>query len=238
MITIGGRVFSDDILSRIAQTVKAEPTISRRQLALRVCDWIDWRNAAGRLQDMGCRKVMLAMHRRGVIQLPEVTKRFNFQQAGRPVAPPPIATVDCSLGDLGKVELVRVATRPLSALWRGMMDAYHYLGSGPLCGAQLRYLVLSECYGWIGGLSYSACARRVERRDAWIGWTPEARKRNRDLVVNNSRFLIPPTVRVKNLASHVLARCQARLTDDVVSSRRRDRASPPGGPAASTARLD
>ncbi|MHC4067181.1 MAG: IS4 family transposase [Planctomycetota bacterium] len=214
MITIGGRVFSDDILSRIAQTVEAEPTISRRQLALRVCDWIDWRNAAGRLQDMGCRKAMLAMHRRGVIQLPAVTKRFNFQQAKRSVAPPPIATVECSLADLGKVELVRVTTRPLSALWRGMMDAHHYLGSGPLCGAQLRYLVLSECYGWIGGLSYSACARRVERRDAWIGWTPEARKRNQVLVVNNSRFLIPPTVKVKNMASHVLARCQARLADD------------------------
>ena len=214
MITIGGRVFSDEILSRIAQTVKAEPTISRRQLSLRVCEWMEWRNAAGLLQDMGCRKAMLAMHRRGVIQLPEVTKRFNFQQAKRSVAPPPIATVECSLADLGEVELVRVTTRPLSALWRGMMDAHHYLGSGPLCGAQLRYLALSEGYGWIGGLSYSACARRVERRDDWIGWTPEARKRNHIRVVNNSRFLIPPSVRVRNLASHLLARCQARLADD------------------------
>ncbi|MBE7547061.1 MAG: DUF4338 domain-containing protein [Planctomycetia bacterium] len=59
-----------------------------------------------------------------------------------------------------------------------------------------RYLVRSEHYGWIGGLSYSACARRVESRDEWIGWTEEARKRNHTFVINNSRYLIAPTVRV------------------------------------------
>jgi hypothetical protein len=95
-----------------------------------------------------------------------------------------------------------------------MMDAHHYLKSGPLCGAQLRYLARSERFGWIGGLSYSACARRVKERDAWIGWTEETRVRNQIFLVNNSRFLIPPTVRVKNLASHLLARCQARLRQD------------------------
>jgi hypothetical protein len=54
----------------------------------------------------------------------------------------------------------------------------------------------------------------VECRDAWIGWTEQARARNHIRVVNNSRFLIAPTVRVKYLASHVLARCQDRLADD------------------------
>ena len=54
----------------------------------------------------------------------------------------------------------------------------------------------------------------MECRDAWIGWTEAARRRNHMLVVNNSRFLIPPTVKVKCLASFVLARCQRRLCDD------------------------
>jgi hypothetical protein len=34
------------------------------------------------------------------------------------------------------------------------------------------------------------------------------------LVVNNSRFLIAPTVKVKHLSSHVLARCQGQLAAD------------------------
>jgi hypothetical protein len=214
MVTIGGRMFSDEILLRIGQTVQAEPAISRRQLSRRVCDWLDWRNTAGRLQEMSCRKIMLHLHRRGLISLPALTKRYAFRQARRPVAPPPIATVNGTLAQLGEVEIVRVTSRALSGLWHALMDAYHYLKSGPLCGAQLRYLVRSAHGGWIAGLSYSACARRVECRDAWIGWTEQARARNQIRVVNNSRFLIPPTVRVKNLASHVLARCQDRLADD------------------------
>ena len=214
MVTMGGRTFSQEILTRIAEAVSAEPEISRRQLSLRVCEWMEWRNPAGRLQEMSCRKSLSELHRRGVIALPAITRRYAFQEARQRVAPPPLASVECALVELGEVEIVRVTSSAGSALWRGMMDAHHYLKSGPLCGAQLRYLVRSERYGWIGGLSYSACARRVECRDAWIGWTEAARRRNHMLVVNNSRFLIPPTVKVKCLASFVLARCQRRLCDD------------------------
>jgi hypothetical protein len=214
MVKIGGRLFSDEILSRISETIRLEPRISRRQLSRRTCEWLDWRNAAGRLQEMSCRKAMVEMDRRGLIALPPVTKRFAFQRAKQLVAPPVIASVECPLAELGDVELVRVVSRQHSKLWRGMMDAHHYLKSGPLCGAQLRYLVRSRRNGWLGGLSYSACARRVECRDGWIGWTDAARARNHILVVNNSRFLIAPTVKAKNLASHVLARCEARLADD------------------------
>lgn len=214
MVTMGGRTFSQEILTRIGEAVSAEPEISRRQLSLRVCEWMEWRNPAGRLQEMSCRKSLSELHRRGVIALPAITRRYAFREARQHVAPPPLASVECALAELGEVEIVRVTSSAGSALWRGMMDAYHYLKSGPLCGAQLRYLVQSERYGWIGGLSYSACARRVECRDVWIGWTETARRRNHILVVNNSRFLIPPSVRVQHLASFVLARCQRRLADD------------------------
>jgi hypothetical protein len=127
---------------------------------------------------------------------------------------PPVAQVACTLAELGEVELMRVSSNELSKVWRGLLDAHHYLKSGPLCDAQLRYLVRSARYGWLGGLIYSACARRVQCRDEWIGWMHRAREHNHPLVVNNSRFLIAPTVRVKCLASQVLARAQARLADD------------------------
>jgi hypothetical protein len=214
MVGIGGRTFSQEILERISAQVRAQPELSRRQLSLRVCEWLNWRNAAGRAQEMSCRKTLAVLHRRGLIELPALKQRYAFQEARLPVACPPVAQVACTLAELGEVALLRVNSTELSRVWRGLLDAHHYLQSGPLCGAQLRYLVRSERYGWLGGLSYSACARRVECRDAWIGWTPDARVRNHALVVNNSRFLIAPTVRVPCLASWVLARAQARLADD------------------------
>jgi hypothetical protein len=214
MVMAGGRNFPHEILSRVAQAVAEQPELSRRQLSVRVCEWLDWRNAAGRWQEMSCRKALLELHRRGELRLPAVRKRYGFEHRRCWVDPPPVGSVSSTLAELGAVELVRVNTAALSALWRQMMDTYHYLKSGPLCGAQLRYLVRSPQAGWIGGLSYSACARRVELRDAWIGWTEEARRRHHPLLINNSRFLIPPTVKVKNLASHVLGLVQRRLAED------------------------
>jgi len=98
--------------------------------------------------------------------------------------------------------------------WNQLLDAHHYLGSGPLCGAQIRYLIHSEHYGCVGGLSFSAATWRLKARDQFIGWSERARRQNLQRVVCNSRFLILPTVRVANLASHVLSRCVNRLAVD------------------------
>ena len=94
------------------------------------------------------------------------------------------------------------------------METYHYLGSGPLCGAQMRYLIKSRSFGWLGGLAFSAAAWRVEARDRWIGWSEEARREHLSRVVCNSRFLILPQVQVPNLASHVLSLATKRIAKD------------------------
>ena len=51
-------------------------------------------------------------------------------------------------------------------------------------------------------------------RDEWIGWNDTKRKHNLQMVVNNSRFLIFPWVKVKNLASSILAIAIRRIPDD------------------------
>jgi hypothetical protein len=55
------------------------------------------------------------------------------------------------------------------------MVRYHYLGSGTLCGAQVRYLIRSGTKGVVGAASFSSAAWKVAVRDAWIGWSPERR---------------------------------------------------------------
>jgi hypothetical protein len=120
------------------------------------------------------------------------------------------------LETLGAIKLVLVETknRPLSRLWNDLMERYHYLGAGPLCGAQVRYLIESAVYGWMGGLAFSAAAWRVAPRDRWIGWREDARRANLGGVVCNSRFLLVP--RVAHLASHVLSLCARRVRQDWV----------------------
>ncbi|MFH0903350.1 MAG: IS4 family transposase, partial [Pseudomonadota bacterium] len=89
-----------------------------------------------------------------------------------------------------------------------------YLGAGPLCGAQIRYLIISRSHGLLGGLSFSAASPRLKERDRWIGWSERARQQNLEKVVCNSRFLIADCVRVDNLASRVLHLALERLPSD------------------------
>ena len=81
-----------------------------------------------------------------------------------------------------------------------------YLGYRTAFGASLRYFIQAgEPAKTLGCLQFSSPAWCMQARERWIGWSPPARKKNLQHIVNQSRFLILPWVKVPNLASHVLA---------------------------------
>ena len=213
---IAGRTFSDEILARIRSRVRDEPTLTRTALSREVCGWMGWHDPLGRPKDMSCRVALLKLARRGVIELPESTGA-SFGKPGEPAdsAPWRWLTIETKLAALGPIRLIPVDSgqAELSQTWWAMMRAHHPLGAGPLCGAQLRYLVACEA-GWLGGLSFSAPAWRLAPRDAWISWDDATRQAGLSQVVANSRFLIVPGVKVPHLASHVLGQALKRLAQD------------------------
>ena len=208
------------VLDHINETVEANPELSRRALSLQICDLLDWKSLNGKPKEMSCRVALLKLHRLGQIQLPQPASGVAFVRAQRaPVnVVPQISAVECELAELGKVELIPVDSRfpAQSRIWNEIMEANHYLGGGPLCGAQIRYLIGSREHGWLGGLSFSAAAWRLAPRDSWIGWTDARREKNLSRVICNSRFLILPQVKVANLASHVLGLAARRVAADWV----------------------
>jgi hypothetical protein len=60
-----------------------------------------------------------------------------------------VESIECDLEELGPVELVLVSSRYSEhyRIWKQLLERYHYLGAGPLCGAQLRYLIKSSGAG-------------------------------------------------------------------------------------------
>jgi hypothetical protein len=193
--------------------------LSRRALSLRVCEWLQWRSANGKLKEVSCRKALLELHRRGLIPLPAADESC-FEPSGAKLRTDgflddPLG-VQCTLQELGEITMVIVSSRysKTSQIWNGLMERFHYRGKGPLCGAQIRYLVHSSRYGWVGALAFSAATWRLKARDEYIGWTEAARRANLDRVVGNSRFLILPSVQVPHLASHVLSLGLARVGQD------------------------
>ena len=126
----------------------------------------------------------------------------------------PQAEIRGSAGDFEPIELTLVeAASADSARWREWMARYHYLGYRVPVGANLRYLVRSP-RGDLACVQWSSPAWKMAPRDHWIGWNDQERKRNLPYIVNHSRFLILPWVRVTGLASKILAHCARRLPRD------------------------
>jgi len=155
------------------------------------------------------------MQASGIIHLPQPSKSFSFTRPAAKAAQPVVPDLSCSLADLGDVQVYPVQSRRSreSKIWRALLDKHHYLGSGPLCGAQIRYLVKCD-RGYLGTLSFSSATFALACRDHYIGWTEGARRAHLEQVVCNSRFLILPQVKAPHLASHVLSLALSRLPAD------------------------
>lgn len=202
-------------------TLRTEAHLSRRALSRRVCEWLNWRAPNGRLKEMSCRVALGKLARAGVLELPAPRQQPPTRARGAQSVPalpalPEVLPVNAPLAKLGRIELVLVRSRHsrASRLWRELMQRDHYLGAGPLCGAQLRYLVRAEHHGIVGALAFSAAAWRVRARDRFIGWNEQARAANLNAVLANSRFLILPQVKVPHLASHALGLAVKQLPED------------------------
>lgn len=210
-----GREFAAEVIVRIRQTVQEEPELSRAALSRLVCQWLNWRQANGKWREMSCRVALRKLAQRQLIVLPAPRHARPARQA---IDHSPLLAdkeeIACALKGLGPIELVAVQGQSQeSRLWKEMVACHHYAGYQPLVGAQLRYLIRCR-KGWLGALGFSAAARQVAARDRYIGWSARARRVHREEVVANSRFLLLPWVKVKNLATKVLALGVKRLAAD------------------------
>jgi hypothetical protein len=117
------------------------------------------------------------------------------------------------MGEVKDFELVRVEEAADSRRWNCLIQQYHYLGSRPLAGAQVRYWV-REKEVILGAVSFGAAAWKVAARERWIGWSEATRRAHLHLLVNNARFLIAPWVQSRNLGSRILGRCAREVPAD------------------------
>jgi len=210
-----GRLFSAEEIDGIRRLMACEPELNRAQLSRRVCDELHWVRADGRRKDMSCRVAMLRMQRDGLITLPRPEKG-NGNGHNRPrftVASDPKTLLSLPAGALSPLLFRPVDTPGDSSLWNELVERYHYLRYKPLPGAQIRYLV-SHGDHLLAALGFSAAAWKVAPRDRFIGWNDQQRRHNLYRLVNNSRFLILPWVKARNLASCILAAAAKRLGDD------------------------
>ncbi len=219
-VSFSGRIFSVNELQLIQQLTRDFARLSITELARTICELLQWKRPNGGLKNHECRLLLEYLAKEDWVQLPAV--RGCGPKGPRKVAlrdkAEPEAELSGTAGALEPLEL-QVIERGQAAdsrLWMELIERYHYLGYRVPVGANLRYLVRSARYPGrvLACLLWTSPAWKMAVRDNWIGWSDSQRRRNLQLIVNNSRFLILPLVQVTGLASKILARCSRQLPAD------------------------
>jgi hypothetical protein len=211
-IRVNGRDLDSDTLTWLRDKAK-EIGMTRNRLATLLCEKWDWRNIGGKLKLMAARVFLNRLGSRDVLVLPPARTKARIVRKQWPEVSP--LDLSCSLKSLSglRLERVSVKTPERSGLWNALVSQEHYLGYSPLTGAQMRYLIVSD-QGVLGALGLQASALHLQARDQWIGWDAAACELGRHQIVNNTRFLIRPGVRVPHLASKVLSLMARQLPQD------------------------
>jgi hypothetical protein len=214
-ITYCGRRFSAEDLELMRQAARDYAALGITEIARTICEWLEWTRPNGRLKNHECRLLLERLRDEGLLTLPPVRpcgrrgpRVPSLNRVSEPQSP-----IESTIADLGPITIRRVGDAE-GPLFRQLLQRYHYLGFRVPVGANLRYFVESGDSRLLALMQWSSPAWKMAARDQWIGWNSEQRARNLQQIVNNSRFLILPWVRVNALASTILARAARQLPLD------------------------
>lgn len=214
-VTFSGRTFTQREIELMREMARDYAELGVTEIARTVCELLDWKRPSGGLKNHECRLLLEQLQSAGVLTLPAVRPlgRRGPRKVKLPVAAALPEAITGSAEQFHSLELQLVKGEDDSRVWRQCVEQHHYLGCPVPYGAQLRYWVRHEGRA-LACLLWTSPAWRMKARDAWIGWTDQQRQQNLQRIINNGRFLILPWVRVRGLASMILARCARRLPSD------------------------
>ncbi len=191
----------------------------RTDLYRAVCDAWKWKQANGSPAIYACSDLLRQLEKRGFLELPPAAqgqspRRRWFASLPLPVDLIPLVGLEVRDPD---ADLRQVRVRPIQPEerlgWRVYMQRYHRLGDRPMVGEHLLYAAFVEDE-LVALLGWAAAAFRAPLREAYVGWDEATKRRRLHLVANNIRFLLLPWVKVRNLASKILAMNLRRLASD------------------------
>ncbi len=217
-LTLSGRYFSKKEIAYVQQTVKTFSNLSQTELAQTLCEHLHWVTAKKRNKINACLSALDTLEKKGYIALP--VKRVQKKRESKTIPwtsqSAPRGIIDCDLRSLGSIQVKVASDKADVALWNELVDRHHYLGYRHPIGAALKYFITSNTptRKILGCLQFSSSVWHLADRDNWIGWQTTDREKRLNLIINNTRFLILPWVKVKNLASHALSIVTHQIADD------------------------
>jgi hypothetical protein len=218
-IVISGRSITEEDIETALFIVDTYGSFSRKELANTMCECLDWVTSRDKPKVDAGIKLLEYLEEEGLIVLPP--KNEKMAAAGRqamkaiPITErtDPKKELTGELSDYAQIELKVAYTQGSIELWKEYIERYHPLKYAKPVGTNIKYLIKCKTRV-LGCMLFSASAWALEDRDKWIGWNEFDRSQRLIYVVNNTRFLILPWVKINNLASHILGKAVKQLPKD------------------------
>jgi len=211
-------------LTQISELIEAYGYRGRTYISKHLCQLWDWRLPNGQFRDIACRDLLRRLEKRGLIQLPPLlrpARRVGYKNKTSLPKEFVSTPLSQSLGDFSAIEIEMVRGSIQERLYNALINSYHYLGYHQGAGEQLKYIIRGDGYV-LSAIGFGGAAFKSAARDHHIGWDKDAREHHLVNVVNNTRFLILPLIRVPHLASHILGRISRRIRLDWQDYYKRD----------------
>jgi len=213
-----GREITAEEIECAKDTTRLCSGLARRELAETICEHWGWVTATGTNKVTACLSVLEHLEENGILKLP-IKKKIGGKRIDHSVkkhtskTSPPLEQITGRLTDVSPVQLELVTERNRVNLWNEYIDRHHYLGYGKPFGCTMRYFVSCD-KGLLGCILVAGASKAIKTRDDWIGWSKPLRQGNLPWMINNTRFLIFPWVKIEHLASHVLGQLARRIQKD------------------------
>jgi hypothetical protein len=184
-------------------------------VARAACHRFGWERPNGEIPLAACSVMLRRLEERGALRLAPPVSRGRVSRSRERTR---------LLDELGVIPgvaecqpegplIVRPITREERDGFRLHLQRFHYLGFERSVGESMGYAALMGDE-LVALLDWGSAVPRCGARDRFIGWARATRDAQLPLLVANRRFLVLPWVRLKCLASRVLAANLRRLNRD------------------------
>lgn len=226
---VNRRILSDQDIKQLIEIVRMYPRLSLEELIKTICVFLGCNSFVGTKKEEDVESLLQCLADKGLIKLTnqhqKKTGKWCIERNGKAINRHEIQITEKTLpgyetcgiiNSFYPVRLELVSDLETEFLWNEYVERYHELKYGSPFGDRLKYFIVigGEKPQLAGCMLFSASSWSLEGRDKWIGWTKEDRALRLRFVVNNTRFLIFPWMKIRNLASWVLAEASRRIQKD------------------------
>jgi hypothetical protein len=138
-----GHYFSARQIQQIRDFIKSNPEFTRTNIAKKICLMFGIYQSNGKIKRSQMAVILARMEMDNVVSLHPVRKSPSCKKSSRKKKIQRLDTTECvfSQADIEQIQFIPAFSHKDLALWRQLIEGYHYISNSKLFGAQMRYLV-------------------------------------------------------------------------------------------------